>query len=142
MINELAKHDGCKDALVNAGIIPILLNVMQGHAGNPHVQAQGLKCLATLCANSTSIQSGLYPGQLLNFWAIWVNHGKSVVPETSRPGNFFLGAWMTLDDLCLFYSCLIPGIKPKAFPRFSTPSVPRPTLGPRMRAPWNSSRRG
>ena len=62
MINELAKHEGCKDSLVNAGIIPVLLTVMQGHAGNPHVQAQGLKCLATLCANSTSIQSGLYPG--------------------------------------------------------------------------------
>lgn len=57
-INELAKHEGCKDALVNAGIIPILLSVMQGHAGNPHVQALGLKCLATLCANNSAIQTG------------------------------------------------------------------------------------
>ena len=90
MINELAKHDGCKDALVEAGIIPILLNVMQGHAGNPHVQALGLKCLATLCANSTSIQSGLYPGELLSLFFVffsWVNHGESVIAETSRPGK-------------------------------------------------------
>ena len=86
--------DQCQDALVSAGLIPVLLQVMQAcdqypmeckvelvlgeaHAGNPHVQALGLKCLgtqsrvessflripplhtglATLCGNSTSIQA-------------------------------------------------------------------------------------
>ena len=45
-------------------------------------------------------------------------------------------------NLCLFSSrLLIPGIMPKAFPRFSTPSVLRQILGPRIQALWNSSPR-